>query len=124
MNGLAADAAALAAGVAAGAAGAPKGVELLVCPPAPHLAGVRAALGDAAVRLGAQDCHTEVSGAFTGDVSAEMLADMGCSHVIVGHSERRDGHSEGDALVWRKASAALRAGLVAIVCVGETEQER
>jgi len=124
MNGLAAEAAALAAGVAAGAGQAPKGVELLVCPPAPHLSVVRDALAGAAVRLGAQDCHTEVSGAFTGDVSAEMLADMGCSHVIVGHSERRDGHGEGDALVWRKASAALRAGLAAIVCVGETEQER
>lgn len=124
MNGTVEEAQALAAGVAAGASAAPPGVELLVCPPSLHIGAVGAALGQGPVRLGGQDCHEEASGAFTGDVSAEMLADMGCSHVIVGHSERRDGHHEGDAMVWRKASAALRAGLTAIVCVGETEQER
>ena len=124
MNGDLAGAKALAKGVAAGASAAPAGVELLVCPPAVHIGAVAAALGGAAVKLGGQDCHEEAAGAFTGDVSAEMLADMGCSHVIVGHSERRDSHGESDATVWRKADAAVRAGLTAIVCVGETEQER
>ncbi|MEQ8698709.1 MAG: triose-phosphate isomerase, partial [Bauldia litoralis] len=124
MNGRAADAKALARAVAAGAGAAPDAVELLVCPPAPHIPLVAAELAGSRVRLGGQDCHEAEKGAFTGDVSPEMLKDLGCSHVIVGHSERREGHGEGDALVWRKASAALRAGLAAIVCVGETEQER
>lgn len=124
MNGLSGDAADLARGVAAAAGDAPESVDLLVCPPALHLAGVGAALEGSAVALGGQDCHEAEGGAFTGDVSAEMLRDIGCSHVIVGHSERREGHGEGDALIWRKATAALRAGLTAIVCVGETEQER
>lgn len=122
MNGLGADASALATALAASAA--PAGVDLLVCPPAPHLALVAKALDGSGVALGGQDCHEAEGGAFTGDVSAAMLADLGCSHVIVGHSERRDGHGESDALVWRKASAAIGAGLKAIVCVGETEQER
>jgi len=122
MNGTAAEATALAAGVAAG--GAPAGAELLVCPPSVHIAAAGAALAGSAVGLGGQDCHEEASGAFTGDVSAEMLVDLGCTYVILGHSERRDGHGESDALVWRKANAAHRAGLAAIVCVGETEQER
>lgn len=124
MNGLAADAAALAKAVNAGADAAPETAELLICPPSLHLAAVAAEIAGGRVRLGGQDCHEAEKGAFTGDVSAEMLRDVGCSHVIVGHSERREGHSEGDALVWRKATAALRAGLTAIVCVGETEQER
>ncbi len=124
MNGLSGDAKALAAAVAAGAGAAPAGVDLLICPPAAHLALAGDAIAGTAVRLGGQDCHEAAGGAFTGDISAEMLKDLGCSHVIVGHSERRDGHAEGDALVWRKASAALRAGLIPIVCVGETEQER
>ena len=124
MNGLSADAEALAAAVTAGAGGAPDSAELLVCPPAAHIPLVRSAVGGGPVKLGGQDCHEAEAGAFTGDVSAEMLADLGCSHVIVGHSERREGHGEGDALVWRKATAAHRAGLAAIVCVGETEQER
>ena len=74
--------------------------------------------------MGAQDCHTAETGAHTGDVSAAMLADAGCSHVILGHSERRSDHGEGSALVRAKADAALAAGLVPIVCVGETEAER
>ena len=74
--------------------------------------------------LGAQDCHPAPSGAYTGDVSAPMLADLGCRYVILGHSERRAGHGESDALVRAKAEAALAAGLVAIVCLGETEAER
>ena len=74
--------------------------------------------------VGAQDCHVKASGAHTGDVSAEMLKDAGASLVIVGHSERRADHGETDALVQAKAAAVLRAGLVAIVCVGETRAER
>ena len=76
------------------------------------------------VAIGAQDCHAEPSGAFTGDISAEMLADAGASAVIVGHSERRAYHHETDAQVRAKAQAAWRAGLIAIVCVGETKDER
>jgi len=124
MNGRGADADALAKGMADGAASAPSATELLVCPPYLHIGRVGAALAESKVNVGGQDCHNEISGAFTGDVSAEMLADMGCSYVIVGHSERRDGHRESDPEIWGKASAALRAGLKPIVCVGETEQER
>ena len=76
------------------------------------------------VAVPGQDCHAQISGAHTGDVSAEMIADLGGSHVIVGHSERRTDHGETDAIVKAKAEAALRAGLIAIVCVGETEAER
>src|SRR3712207_6104595 len=76
------------------------------------------------IAIGGQDCHAQESGAFTGDVSAEMLADLGATHVIVGHSERRQYHGEKDADVRAKATAARRAGLIAIVCVGETRDER
>lgn len=124
MNGLSADAAALARDVAAGAGEAPSGVELVICPPALHLASAKAAIAGTPALLGGQDCHEADAGAHTGDMSAEMLRDIGCTHVIVGHSERRENHGEGDALVWRKATAALRAGLTAVICVGETEQER
>lgn len=124
MNGSVAEAEALARGVAAGAGATPSNAELLICPPAAHIQAAGQAIQGAEVSLGGQDCHEAVSGAFTGDVSAEMLADLGCGYVIVGHSERREGHGEGDSLVWRKASAALRAGLAAVICVGETEQER
>ena len=100
------------------------GPELAVCPPATLLSEAAALLKGSAVALGAQDCDIEPSGAFTGDLSAEMLKDIGCSYVIVGHSERRAGHGETNALVRAKAQAALRAGLVPIVCVGETRAER
>ncbi|MBC8932237.1 triose-phosphate isomerase, partial [Escherichia coli] len=73
--------------------------------------------------IGAQDCHTEVSGAFTGDIAPDMLVESGATAVIVGHSERRQYHGEADALVAAKAFAAIRAGLTAIVCVGETRAE-
>jgi triosephosphate isomerase len=76
------------------------------------------------VAIGAQDCHAQASGAFTGDISAEMLKDAGASAVIVGHSERRTYHKESDSDVKAKASAAARAGLVAILCIGETQEER
>jgi triosephosphate isomerase (TIM) len=98
--------------------------DVLVCPPATLLAAAARALGEAPVHLGAQDCHAAASGAHTGDISAEMLADVGCSYVIVGHSERRRDHGESDVVVRAKAAAAHRAGLVAIVCVGETRADR
>jgi triosephosphate isomerase len=99
-------------------------VDLLVCPPATLVhTFAHVALGSH-VAIGGQDCHAQESGAYTGDISAEMLADLGASHVIVGHSERRQLHGEKDADVRAKAEAARRAGLTAIVCVGETQQER
>src|SRR3954451_1554219 len=99
-------------------------VELMVCPPATLLARFAAAAQGTALRIGAQDCHPEPAGAFTGDLSAEMLRDAGASAVIVGHSERRSTHGETDADVRAKALAARRAGLLAIVCVGETRSDR
>jgi triosephosphate isomerase len=98
--------------------------EIMVCPPATLLAQARYALRGSEIKLGAQDCHPLAEGAYTGDISAEMLADAGASAIIVGHSERRTMHGETDALVAAKASAAHRAGLTAIICVGETEDER
>ena len=99
-------------------------VDLLVCPPATLIAAFAERAKGRKVAIGAQDCHFEAAGAFTGDLSAEMLRDAGASAVIAGHSERRAGHGESDLLVRAKAEAALRAGLLAIVCVGETKAER
>ena len=99
-------------------------VELMICPPATLLVLFAAAAKGTSVLIGAQDCHAEPSGAFTGDLSAEMLKDAGASAVIVGHSERRSYHKETDTDVRAKALAARRAGLCAIVCVGETRAER
>src|SRR5271165_4459953 len=98
--------------------------ELVVCPPATLMAQAAWKLRGGTLALGAQDCHTQASGAFTGDISAPMLKDAGAAYVIVGHSERRTLHHETDALVRAKAEAALKAGLTAIVCVGETRTER
>jgi triosephosphate isomerase len=95
--------------------------EVLICPPATLLA---AACGHQPVRIGGQDCHAAASGAHTGDISARMLADAGAAYVIVGHSERRADHGEDDALVRAKAEAAQAAGLAAIICLGETGEER
>ncbi|MEJ8573167.1 triose-phosphate isomerase [Microbaculum marinum] len=97
---------------------------LMVCPPATLVLAFAQMSQDSRLSVGAQDCHAEPSGAHTGDLSAEMLADSGAVAVIVGHSERRQNHNEGDEEVHAKASAAWRAGLTAIVCVGETEYER
>lgn len=97
---------------------------LVVCPPTPLITILADALAGSDVAVGAQDCHVAVSGAFTGDVSATLLAAVGARYVIVGHSERRAGHGEVDSLVAAKAAAAHRAGLIAIVCVGETLAER
>jgi triosephosphate isomerase len=96
----------------------------MVCPPATLIAGFAATARGTAVAIGAQDCHAEAAGAFTGDLSAEMLKDAGASAVIVGHSERRCYHHETDAEIRAKALAARRAGLLAVVCVGETRAER
>ncbi|BBU62401.1 triosephosphate isomerase [Methylosinus sp. C49] len=99
-------------------------VELAICPPVTLLERAARILSGAKIALGGQDCHEKPSGAHTGDISAEMLADAGASYVIVGHSERRADHGEGDALIRAKAEAGLRAGLTPIVCVGETRAER
>ena len=98
--------------------------EVLICPPATLLAWAAAAVGAHAIRLGGQDCHVAASGAHTGDISAPQLADAGATYVIVGHSERRADHGETDALVRAKTEAAHAAGLIAIVCLGETAAER
>lgn len=98
--------------------------EALICVPATLLTRARDILSSTPVRAGGQDCHQDDSGAHTGDISAPMLKDAGATHVIVGHSERRTDHGETDALVCAKAEAAWRAGLVAIVCIGETKSER
>jgi triosephosphate isomerase len=124
MNGLLADGTALARELAQRRAGVPPACELLVCPPASLLASLAGVLAGSGIALGGQDCHAAEKGAYTGDLSAEMLRDAGCSHVIVGHSERRQAHGESDAQVRAKAAGAWRAGLVAIVCVGETRAER
>src|SRR6185312_987123 len=100
------------------------GCDLLVCPPFTLLAEIGAALAGSGIALGGQDCHPQASGAFTGCVSAEMLKDAGCRYAIVGHSERRHGCGETDADIRAKTLAAWRAGLVAIVCVGETRTKR
>ena len=98
--------------------------DILICPPATLIADFAVLARDTGIAIGGQDCHAEACGAFTGDLSAEMLKDAGASAVIVGHSERRSLHHETDAQVRAKALAARRAGLSAIVCVGETHGER
>lgn len=127
MNGLREDGSALARSLAqrAIAAGGDRpACELLVCPPATLLATVGGLLAESRIALGGQDCHAAPKGAHTGDISAEMLADAGCTHVIIGHSERRHGHGESDAVVREKTLGAWRAGLVAVLCVGETRAQR
>lgn len=122
MHGSRAANASLVAGVRAAL---PAGADCVLCPPAVYLADVAAALAGSSIGLGAQDVSPEAAqGAYTGEWSGAMLRDVGCSHVIVGHSERRARHGESDALVARKTAAALAAGLVPIVCVGETLEER
>ena len=109
----------------AGSAAASVKADLLVCPPATLISTFAGqARGATALSIGAQDCHPKASGAHTGDISAEMLADAGARAIIVGHSERRTDHGESDALVREKAEAAWRAGLLAIVCIGETQHQR
>jgi triosephosphate isomerase len=122
MNGLAASVAEL--GKIVQGAGAVANADLMICPPATLIAGFAEAARGSKVAIGGQDCHAEASGAFTGDISAEMLADAGAAAVIVGHSERRQYHAQTDAIVRAKALAARRAGLIAIVCIGESKDER
>ena len=98
--------------------------DVLVCPPATLLHEIAEVLRESVIALGGQDCAAEPVGAHTGDISADMLKDAGCRYVILGHSERRQNHGETDSQVRAKADAALNAGLIAIVCVGETEAER
>jgi triosephosphate isomerase len=123
MNGLKASMAEFEAMVAGAGSVATK-ADLLVCPPATLLAAFAEKARGSRMTVGAQDCHPKPSGAHTGDISAEMLADAGASAVIVGHSERRADHGETDALIRQKAEAAWRARLVAIVCIGETQDHR
>jgi triosephosphate isomerase len=122
MNGSGAMAARLIDELRAKAGGLP--CDLLICPPFPYLIPAARQIEGSSLALGAQDCAMAQSGAHTGDVSAAMLKDAGCGYVIVGHSERRADHGESSALVAAKAKAAQGAGLRAVVCVGETGEER
>ncbi|MDX1975596.1 MAG: triose-phosphate isomerase [Rickettsiales bacterium] len=99
-------------------------VQVVICPPATLLTSVAWQLSGSGMGLGAQDCHAQKEGAFTGDVSADMLKAAGCSYVIVGHSERRHYHQETDAQVRSKAVAAIAAGLIPIICIGESLADR
>ena len=123
MNGLAAslEEAAL---IADGAEALKERVDAMLCPPATLIAQMRWRTAKTALLIGGQDCHPKPSGAHTGDISAEMLKDAGATAVIVGHSERRTDHGETDQMVRAKAETARRAGLIAIICIGETEKQR
>ncbi len=99
-------------------------VDVIICPPATLLSTVHEMTSKHLLFLGGQDCHTNMAGAFTGDISAEMLKEHGCSSVIVGHSERRFYHNESDELIAKKGEAVHKAGMTAIICVGETAKER
>ena len=123
MNGLKASMAEFEA-MLAGAGPLAAKADLLVCPPATLVAAFADKARGGKVAVGAQDCHPKASGAHTGDLSPEMFADLGATAVIVGHSERRADHGESDALVRQKAEAAWRAGVTAIVCIGETRERR
>ncbi len=124
MNAGGADGIALAKAVLSGATKESFSCELLLCPPAVVLAAVSHVVDGSPIATGGQDCHAKAKGAHTGDVAAEMLAAAGATYVIVGHSERRTDHKETDAIVRAKAEAGHRAGLVAVICIGETEAER
>jgi len=124
MNGLRAALGEIAAMSQAFDSGLRARVDLLVCPPATLIQAAASAAAGSGIAIGAQDCHPATSGAHTGELSAEMIADAGGTFIILGHSERRADHGESDTLVQAKAEAAIRAGLVAIVCVGETEAQR
>ena len=125
MNGMNFDGIALAKGVAnkIKAAG-DTSFDMLICPPYTLISSVAAALSGSPLSVGAQDCHTEENGPHTGDISASMLKDIGCSFVIVGHSERRSKYGENDAKVLSKAKIANSVGLNTVICIGETETER
>jgi len=115
---------ALAAALASAASQPHDGAEVLVCPPYPYLAAIADATAGSAVQLGAQDVYFEASGAFTGEVSVDMLKDVGCSHVIVGHSERRHVLGETDEIINNKVKSGINGGLQVVLCVGELLSER
>jgi triosephosphate isomerase len=123
MNGTKAEAAELLRGIIAGVSGMSK-VDVAVCPPFPYLQVAEDMLKGTAIGWGSQDVSAEEGGAFTGQVSAAMLNDFGCRYAIVGHSERRQFNGETDAIIARKYAQAQAAGLVPILCVGETLEER
>src|SRR5262245_48982849 len=104
--------------------GGDDGVRVILCPPFPYLYTVKETLGGSRITLGAQNCHWETAGAYTGEVSPAMLQDVGCEYVLLGHSERRHGLGESDAFINFKVHTALEAGLHVILCVGETLEER
>jgi len=124
MNGLRADGIALARALVERVRGEQAGGDLVLCPPATLLMAIAEVIRGSPIGLGGQDCHSEAKGAHTGDISAAMLRDAGCHYVILGHSERRGDHHESDALIRAKMTAALAAGLVPILCIGETAEER
>ena len=126
MHGLSASSAALARAIREGVGreGGGLACEVLVCPPFTQIGAVAGLLAGSAVGVGGQDCHAKRLGPHTGDISAAMLADLGATHVILGHSERRLDHGDTSERVRQKVQAAVEAGLVPIVCVGETEDER
>lgn len=124
MNGLKASVSELEALIAGYDAALAAKADTMICPPATLVAAFAEKAKDSAVQIGAQDCHMNVSGAHTGDLSAEMFKDAGTTAIIVGHSERRADHGETNGIVEAKAKAAWAQGLVAIICVGETEAER
>jgi triosephosphate isomerase len=125
MNGLRHDGIALATALVGRATVAPQnGADVLICPPFTLVAEIGLLLSSSPIALGAQDCHAQAAGAHTGDISAEMLADLGCRFVIVGHSERRSSYGESYTAVRAKAQAAHRCGMTAVVCLGERTAER
>lgn len=127
MNGDLASAQALASGIASGLVETPDlfdRCDFLVCPPYLHLSAVREKLDGAGIALGGQDNSPFENGAYTGDISAAMIKDMGCSHVILGHSERRSYYAESNLMIKQKAAMAYESGLVAVICVGESAEER
>jgi len=115
---------ALASGLADHVRGRDLPVDVLVCPPFPYLAAVKATAGEAGIAVGAQNCYFEPSGAFTGEVSVDMLKDIGCQSVILGHSERRHVLNETDEVINKKTKAAIEGGLQVVLCVGELLEER
>lgn len=124
MNGLGRKSGELAAAVADACRSVDPRFDMLICPPFTLISCIRGIIDDGVVKLGGQDCSPEAAGAFTGDIAAPMLKDIGCAFVILGHSERRHGHGESNELIRAKAEAAHAAGLVAIICVGEIKEER
>ena len=102
----------------------PSNTQVVVCPPAPLLPLLNYALHGSQIKLGGQDCYSQIEGAYTGEISAKLLKDIGCEYVIVGHSERRNYFKETNELVRAKAQQAIKTGIMPIICIGETEQER